>query len=123
MIWKLLLTSLVIIGAIYALRLRQRRTAVVAAREPVGPVITPMVRWAAIGVIGLMLIGAGAYLYHQWSDSYQVVEVQVVDSRSGKSVSYRAYKGDIAERHFTTTEGRQVNLAEVERMEVSAGGR
>ena len=58
------------------------------------------------------------FLYHQWQDNYQIVQVHVIDTRSGKEVTYEAYKGDIEARSFLTVTGRQVNLAEVERMEL-----
>ncbi|MES9845352.1 MAG: hypothetical protein ABW162_00450 [Candidatus Sedimenticola sp. PURPLELP] len=73
---------------------------------------------AATAVIALMIVGAGGYAYFQWQDAYQVINVRVIDTRSGNTVTYRAYKGDVDGRSFTTTEGRTVTLAEVERLEL-----
>ena len=122
MIWKLLLTALVIAGAVITIRMRGRRMQTVAAAEtPVrqpDPARRRLVRAAAVATVVLMILGAGLYLYHQWQNAYQIVTVRVIDTRSGKTVQYQAYKGDVSGRTFVTTEGRQVALAEVERLEL-----
>lgn len=124
MIWydamflKLLLTILVIAGALLYVRVRQQKRPVL----PVNPVpaagLSAMVKVAAVVSVVLMLLGAAGYLYFQWQDNYQVVDILVVDTRTGNETRYRAYKGDVEPRGFITTEGRQVSLAEVERMEM-----
>jgi hypothetical protein len=121
MFMKLLLTALVIAGALLALRIRNQKATplrTVKVVQVAGPKNTRLVRFAAVAAVFLMLAGAGGYLYYQWSDSYQVVTLRVVDSRSGKAVTYQAYKGDVEGRSFLTTDGRQVTLAEVERLEI-----
>ncbi|MCW8848205.1 MAG: antitermination protein NusG, partial [Sedimenticola sp.] len=128
MFLKLLLTALVIFGALFTLRMRNQRNLnapVAAARVANSPRNQPrevrrLPRLLAAGAVLLMLIGMSLYLYHQWSDAYRVVSVRVIDSRSGQSASYQAYKGDIDGRTFTTIDGRVVTLAEVERMEMGA---
>lgn len=125
MFMKLLLTVLVIAGAVIALRLRKRparRAAIVHVnenRQAAGKTTLP--KLAAYGAAGIMLSGCALFIYFQWQDSWQVVTVHVIDAGSGKESTYQAYKGDVGGRSFTTTDGRLVNLAEVERMEL--GGR
>jgi hypothetical protein len=124
MIWKLLLTCLVIAGAVVVLRRRGQRMQQVAMEKSVQPAPvagSSAIKFAAIGVVVIGLLGAGLYLYYQWQDNYQIVTVRVIDTRSGSEATYQAYKGDIDGRTFYTTEGRQVTLAEVERLEI--GGR
>ncbi|MCW8890893.1 MAG: antitermination protein NusG [Sedimenticola sp.] len=127
MFLKLLLTALVIAGALLTLRMRNQRNLnhaptaavrVINSQSSQSSKIKRMPRLLAAGAVLLMFIGAGLYLYHQWQDAYQVVSVQVIDTRSGQSASYQAYKGDIEGRTFTTVDGRVVTLAEVERMEM-----
>ncbi|MCW8944707.1 MAG: antitermination protein NusG [Sedimenticola sp.] len=129
MFLKLLLTALVIAGALLTLRMRNQRNLkhsapaavrVINAQSNQSREIKRMPRLLAAGAVLLMIVGAGLYLYHQWSDAYQVVSVRVIDSRSGQTASYQAYKGDIEGRTFTTTDGRVITLAEVERMEMGA---
>lgn len=123
MIWKLLLTALVIAGAVLTMRARGQRMEQVAAAEAANRPAADspnlrLIKMAAAILVVLMVLGAGFYLYHQWQDAYQVVTVRVIDSRSGKEVTYQAYKGDVEGRTFLTTQGRQVTLAEVERLEL-----
>jgi len=129
MFLKLLLTALVIAGAILTLRMRRQR-AIQQSAPPLRVLNAPaseipgrrrLARFLAAGLVLLMLVGAALYLYHQWRDTYQVVTVRVIDTRSGQSTTYRAYKGDIQGRTFVTTDERTVTLAEVERMEIGAG--
>ncbi|WP_275096791.1 antitermination protein NusG [Sedimenticola hydrogenitrophicus] len=125
MFLKLLLTALVIVGALLTLRLRNQRK-MQHYRSP-APVLNAtmdarqgrrrITQLLAAGAVFLMLAGAGLYLYHQWSDAYQVVTVRVIDTRSARVTAYQAYKGDIDGRSFVTTDGRVVTLAEVERLE------
>ncbi len=129
MFLKLLLTALVIAGAILTLRMRKQRPIhqsapqmrVLNAPSTEVPGRRRLVRFLAAGVVLLMLAGAALYLYHQWRDTYQVVTVRVIDTRSGQSTLHQAYKGDIQGRTFVTTDERTVTLAEVERMEIGAG--
>ncbi|TVO75299.1 antitermination protein NusG [Sedimenticola selenatireducens] len=127
MFLKLLLTALVIAGALLTLRMRSQRRLNQYAPEPrvlkaPGRDVRAkrMPQLLAAGAVLLMLIGASLYLYHQWRDAYQLVSIHVIDTRSGQSSQYQAYKGDIEGRKFTTTDGRVVTLAEVERMETGA---
>lgn len=129
MFLKLLLTALVIAGAILTLRMRAQRS--IQQSAPQMRVLNApseqasgrrrLARFLAAGVVLLMLAGAALYLYHQWRDTYQVVTVRVIDTRSGQSTTYQAYKGDILGRTFVTTDERTITLAEVERMEIGAG--
>lgn len=129
MFLKLLLMALVIGGALLALRMRKQR-ALQQSPPPARLLNVPvsaqspgkkrLAQLLATGAVVLMLTGAGLYLYHQWRDAYQVVEVRVIDTRSGQFAAYQVYKGDIDGRSFTTTDGRRVTLAEVERLEVAA---
>lgn len=124
MFMKLLLTLLVIVAAVVVLRLRKRlpqRPAIVQVNEnslPAGKITLPKI--AAYGALAVMLLGSAVFIYFQVQDTWQVVTVHVIDAGSGKESTYQAYKGDVGGRSFTTTDGRRVNLAEVERMELGA---
>jgi len=121
MLLKILLTILVIAGAVLTLRMRREREAAPAApasAQSRSKKFDTPIKIVAAGLAVLMLVGVSAYLYHQWQDSYRVVTVSVIDTRSGNLIQYEAYKGDVEGRQFTTTDGRTVTLAEVERMEL-----
>lgn len=125
MFMKFLLTALVIAGAIFAIRLRNRSAEVQQAQErrPLPPATAgTRLPWIfAYSFLLVALVGSGIYLYQSWRDASQVVNVRVIDSSSGREAIYQAYRGDVEERSFETTDGRRVFLAEVERLEL--GGR
>ncbi|HHH39740.1 MAG TPA: hypothetical protein ENK50_09215 [Sedimenticola sp.] len=122
---KLLLTALVIAGAVYVIRLRNRPA---EARDPLPqrpapalPAGGPRLPWLfASAFLIVALLGSGFWLFRAWRDASQVVEVHVIDSRSGREAVYQAYRGDVEARSFETTDGRRVSLAEVERLELGS---
>ena len=71
----------------------------------------------AMVVIAIMIIGSALFFYWEWQQKSEVMIVKVIDTRTGKGNEYRAYKGEVGDRFFTTLDGRQVSLAETERME------
>lgn len=79
---------------------------------------TRIPRYLAYAFLGLMLAGSGVFIFLQWQDQYRVVTVRVVNTNTGKSVDYRARRGDVQERSFETLDGRRVVLAAVERLEL-----
>lgn len=121
MLMKILLTALVIAGALIYLRQRGSHAGQSVSVSPQGSVISrkrALPRLAAVSVVVLMLAGSALFLYQQWRDSMQVVVVRIINANNGKEVSYQAYKGDVDGRSFKTVDGRLVTLAESERMEL-----
>ena len=126
MFMKLLLTLLVIAGALLTLRLRaQRRLNPPPPQERLinssQPENSRRRLWVLFsgGLMFLVLVGTGFYIYHQWQDNYREVIIRVIDSQTGNVVLYSAYKGDVDGRSFITLDGRSVTLAESERMETA----
>jgi hypothetical protein len=120
MLMKILLTVTVILAAILVLRRRVQRVAQV---QPVRAAPLPAAKsrlpyFIAYTLLLVMLGGAGFFMYLQWQDSYQVVNVRVIDSRTGNVVHYQARRGDVEGRRFRALDGRDVTLADVERMEL-----
>ncbi len=124
MITKLILTLSVIAVAWLVVRNRQQRVQAIShdnhAAESLRRGPNPMLKWGAYGLLIMLLLGSGFYLYIQWQDYTRVVTVRVIDTQSGRSASYQARRGDIEERHFTTLDGREVNVANSERIELES---
>ena len=123
MIWKLLLTAAVVLGAYLVIRAR-----ILRAREARGlvqprpPLVPPgAVRIAAYALAVLMVGGSASLLLRDWGSSRDLVTVKVVNTNTGGTASYRALRGDIGERRFQTLDGREVRLADVERMILEPG--
>jgi len=124
MLTKILFTAAVVLAVVGLMRFRRQREALVARDEPrlVNPVTRKKsmpIAWLATIAVTLMLIASGVLLYNHWKDSNVVITVRVVDAGSGKSETYRAYRGDVDDREFVTVDGIRVVLAETERLETS----
>lgn len=117
MLTKLIFTLAVIALVVFLVKFRQRP--VPAARPPQGKAAgTRLVRTVAIVTLVVMLGGSLVMLYLYWRDSHQLLQVKVIDARSGRVSTYEVYRGRLEERSFETVDGRQVRLAETERLEV-----
>lgn len=117
MLTKILFTLAVIGLVVVVVRFRGRpaRTPAPRSEKKVGK---PWMKALAISVIVLMLVGTAVIIYLNWRDSHQIMQVQVVDASSGRVSEYQVYRGQLQERRFVTLDGRQVQLAETERLEV-----
>ena len=119
---KILLTALVIAGAVLVIRRRQRQAElmVVSQRSTSnsGKRISA-IHLAVFVVLTIMIAGSAFYFLNQWWDANRIVIVKVIDTTTGRSVEFEAYNGDIEGRSFRTTDGRMITLAAVERLEVA----
>jgi hypothetical protein len=117
-----LFVTLVVIAVVYGLiQTRLRRGSANASSEPRRPIVSPRAfRVIAYGLLGSMLIGTLAWLILDWETGRQVVIVRVINSDTGSTTLYRARRSDVSDgrRFFTTIDGRQILLANVERMVV-----
>ena len=77
-----------------------------------------IMRNAALAFMGVMVLTAGAMIYLEVDKRNAVVTVHVINTQSGDSKSYRVQKSDIHSDGFTTTDGVQVFVAGVERIEI-----
>ena len=72
----------------------------------------------AIAVIVGAVAISGLYFYLEWQRANDEVQVRVVNSRTGAYQSYLARKVDVGARRFITLDGRQITIADVERLEI-----
>lgn len=124
---KLLLTLGVILVALYVIRTRRRKepaaVAAVDQRKP-SPVLSKpslgsIFKWTAYALAGLMILASFFYLMQAWNHDQSLVDVRVVNPYTGKVQDYQAKRGDIEGRVFTTTDGRRIQIAEMERLIVT----
>ena len=122
MIGKILFTVAVILVVALIWRTRSPRR---MGERPPPPLINPPparrwpVKGLAVAAVTLMLFASVYLLYEYWRDRSEVIFIRVVDAGSGRTAEYRAQRGDIQDREFTTTDGRRIVLAETERLETS----
>ena len=124
MLTKIAFTLLIIIGAIVYVRIRARNRALAPMAPPLPrPARSERPRltyYFAIGLLTIMLLGAGYYLFQMWFDDSRIITVRVINSNTGSVTSYEVRKGDVeaGKGTFQTVDGRTVTLAAVERLEM-----
>ena len=119
MITKFLLTLTVIVGTLIFFKSQRAREQ--AAVRPIKPVMTENQRLfrkgAYLFLIFMILSAIGAFILRQDDDS-TTMQVRVINSQTGQTSTYQALKKDIQARRFTTLNGRQIYVSDVDRLEV-----
>ncbi len=131
MINKILFTALLIAAVVLWLRFRNSKD---AAKSPngsartlpapgSGPTATaqnsrqPLFIAIALA-LGLLLISA-SWVYLSWQADHVIVQIRVVNTRSGEISLYRAYQAEVHGRRFTTLDGQNISVSDVERIETA----
>jgi hypothetical protein len=63
-----------------------------------------------------MLVGSATYLARDLGRDRQTIRVEVVNAHTGAVTEYEARRGSVDGRRFVTPDGREVRLADVERL-------
>jgi len=120
---EILLTAAVVTLVYFVVR--KRNAAMVRQKQPtspVRPIVDPLrskaIRRGVYLFFALMLAATAIFIYLEWREDYQVIDVRVVNSRTGKEVVYQAHRGDVDARSFVTIDGRRISVADVERIEM-----
>lgn len=124
MLTQILLTALVLVGALLFTRLRGTAPRNSRQSQPAGRATTRSAGRGSRSVVGyallgLLVVGALVVFYLQWQHAHQVMTVRVVDGGSGEATVYHVYRKDLGGREFQTLDGRQVSLGVGDRMELS----
>ena len=130
MLSKLLLTTVVIIGAFFVLRQRHIKSENAAApksitvdknREKISSGKDELAADLRAGayIFLVLMVGLGASLYYfDWQDDHTVLTVNLHRDNQSAPVSYEVYKYQLEERSFVTIDGRSIAVASNERMEI-----
>ena len=119
MISKILITLAVIVGCMMMLSAR--------AKPQLKRVVNPaaernkkLMRNSAFAFMVVMVIAASVMIYLEIDKRNAVVTVHVINTQSGTTKSYRVMQSDIHSDGFTTTDGLQVFVAGIERIEIES---
>ncbi len=121
MLSKIVVTLAVVALAYLAIRIRSRS---VGAGESVRPqtksvqIVSP--RAVAYIFLAVAVFTGTALFLVEWYDDRQVITIRVINSRTGETAVYEAYKGKVYGRRFETLDGRLVTVADVDRVELEA---
>lgn len=122
MITKILLTALIILAALTFIRYKNsQRRVQERVRQAELAADRRRAMSVAIALVVLTLLISGAIYYGHWQEEHRIFTVQVINSHTGAQQSYHVYQSAIDGRRFRTIEGRLINLADSERMEVLEG--
>jgi hypothetical protein len=79
-----------------------------------------LMRNSAFAFMVVMVIAASVMIYLEIDKRNAVVTVHVINTQSGTSRSYQVMQSDINSDGFTTTDGVQVFVAAIERIEIES---
>ncbi len=117
MLWKILLTLLVVMASYLILKNRR-------VLESAAPVIKTVkvappknkVKWLALAVLVLSMLGGTLMVYLSWHDDHRIYQVKIINPQTGLQEIFKAYKKDLGSRHFTTLSGQQITASDMERL-------
>ncbi|MEO5345428.1 MAG: hypothetical protein H7834_03500 [Magnetococcus sp. YQC-9] len=128
MFWKFWFPALMFVGVYLLGKIHARRN------MPPGSInITPeadavhrfkrvsrdSMRITSLTLLIIAVVWIGWFLYHDWSEAHQVVDVRVIHVQTMHTTVYQAQRNKIQGRSFHTLDGRRITLADVERMEMT----
>jgi len=119
MISKILITIGVIMACMWMLSARDKPQ----LKHVPNPAVErrkKLFRNAALAFMLVMAIAASIMIYLEVDKRSEIVTVNVINTQSGASKSYRVMKNDIHNDGFTTTDGLQVFIAGIERIEIES---
>lgn len=121
MTFKILLPLLVGLFIYYLGKKHARRGPIsTSSTRPSGLVeqIQSSFHLAAYLLVGIALCTVTWVIVDDWLLAHQQVHVRVINVQTGAATDYQALRGQVQGRTFYTLDGRQVRLADVERLEM-----
>ena len=82
------------------------------------PTMHDNLRTACYFFLFFMAIVGGALYYYRWRDDHQLITVRLYSADQVGQASYAVYKYQLADRSFTTVDGRVITVADSDRMEI-----
>ena len=113
MLTKILVTLLVIAGALFYIRkpsaTREKETAAQLGQRMI-------MRYVLFGLVSVSLLASAGYWYWSWLDGAKIVEVTIVSPIAESNAIYQVYKRDIKADEITTVDGINIRLSNQERV-------
>ncbi len=120
MFTKIIITFLVIVGALVALRYKGVNVKQAELKQSAEAEQTQLIiKWIVFGVLSFSLLTGTVLYYLDWRDEHRVYQVKIVNPQTGKEETYKAYRKDLKGRSFTTLTGQQLKVSDLERLEIT----
>jgi len=121
MVKQLLITLAVAAIVIVLARMKRARTDARATRQEIITSSQPSSRTTSM-VVGyslaaIMILATAGISWMRYQEANAIVQVEVVDARSGERTIYQVRRKNLGEREFRTVDGRVVSLGASDRME------
>ncbi|WP_299797006.1 hypothetical protein [uncultured Shewanella sp.] len=116
MLTKILVTLLVIAGALFYIR-KPARAVRAEKTADVGKQI--LFKYVVYGLIAFSLLASSGYWYWNWQDGNQIVDVTIVSPNIATSEVYQVRKKDIGNNMLTTVDGISIRLSNQERVVIA----
>ena len=87
-------------------------------KKPPDPTLHDDLRTASYLFLLFMIFVGGALYYYRWLDDHKLITVRLYSADQADPTSYEVYKFQLADRSFTTVDGRVITAAGSERMEI-----
>ncbi|MDT8450300.1 MAG: hypothetical protein RQ847_09000 [Wenzhouxiangellaceae bacterium] len=118
MVKQLLVTVAVALVVVMIARMKRGKES--AGRSDSGsaddrPVSTTALAGYALAAV--MIVTAGTLTWMGWKERNEIIEVVVIDARTGERTVYSVRRKALGERQFRTVDGRIVSLGSADRME------
>ena len=125
---KILFIVLIILAMLVYIRYQERKqTAESTTHTPLTLSTKPLTKTShrlpqitAYTTLVLFLAIGGLFYYLDWKKDHRVMNIRVVNTNTGETGSYLAYRFMIQDRSFVTLDGRTITVSNSERIEMSA---
>jgi heme/copper-type cytochrome/quinol oxidase subunit 2 len=118
---QMLITLAVAAIVIVIARMKRARTKARAApQEHTTPIQSSSRRTSMIvgySLAAIMILATAGISWTRYQEANSIVQVEVLDARSGERTIYQVRRKNLGEREFRTVDGRVVSLGASDRME------
>lgn len=113
MLTKIIITLLIILGALFYLRKPTGSTKTQSASRLGNEM---MFKYVIYGFILVSMLASAGYWYWHWQDGNQIVNVTIMSPLDKNSMTYEVRKKDISINEIITLDGLNIRLSSQERV-------
>ncbi len=95
------------------------RIPTISPSKPLAKVPNRLHHILAYTTLVLFLAIGGLFYYLDWKEDHRVMNIRVINTNTGETGSYLAYRFEIQDRSFVTLDGRTITVSNSERIEMS----
>lgn len=117
MVKQLLITLLVAAIVVVIARMKRNRSTRPASEAGRGRRSPSTTEWFGYSLAAVMIVTAATITWLGYKERNEIIDVVVIDARTGDRTVYEVRRKALGEREFRTVDGRVVSLGASDRME------